>query len=345
MNSDALCGPAGSPSPLPPARSSRLVEHALLLIGRMHKARSETAQAARQELARWREADPAHAAAAEAAQALWDGTDGSSLRDSVPLPRSHADTQRTRRRVAGLLGVAGLVAAIAGGGRWYWQQPVYSLALHTDQAQMLARTLPDGTQLDLAARTTATVTYYRDRREVRLDAGEVRFEVRHDADKPFSVHTGWGRVRVLGTTFSVTARDGQMRVAVAEGRVAVWPASAGADGPPPMVLGAGEAVQTESRGTGIGLGARGTVQASDVGAWRQGWLVFDNTRLPEAIDRWNDYLRQPLRLGESPSLQTLRLSGSFPLRDPQSFLDGLPDILPVRVVRAPGDATAVIERR
>lgn len=325
---------AAAPSP-----SRQLVEHALLLIGRMHKAGSEAAHAAGDELARWRDADPAHAAAAETAQALWDGTDGSSLRDSVPLPPSQANIQRTRRRVAGLLGVGGLVAALASGGHWYWQQPVYQLALHTEQAQLVSRTLPDGTQLDLAARTRATVTYYRDRREVRLDAGEVRFAVRRDTDKPFTVGTDWGRVRVLGTTFSVSAREGRMQVAVAEGRVAVWPAAV--NGPPPMVLSAGEAVQVDAQG----LGARGTVQASDVGAWRQGWLVFDNTLLPEAVARWNDYLRQPLRLGDSPSLQTLRLSGSFPLRDPQSFLDGLPDILPVRVVRAPGTENTRIEHR
>jgi transmembrane sensor len=29
----------------------------------------------------------------------------------------------------------------------------------------------------------------------------------------------------------------------------------------------------------------------------------------------------------------LRLSGSFPLRQPQAFLTGLPDMLPVRVLR------------
>jgi len=313
-----------------------LVEQALLLIGRTHKAGPDAAQAARDELARWQQAGTERAAAAEAAQRLWDGSDGSTLRDSVPLPRSRSEALQTRRRALGLLGAAGLVAIAAGGGRWYWQRPVHQLALETGHGQLLSRTLPDGTRLDLAARTAATVTYFRDRREVRLGRGEIRFQVSAAADRPFTVATDWGRVRVLGTTFSVSAREGRMRVAVAEGRVAVWAGEAQAR----AVLQAGEAVEADSRG----LGERSAVQVEEVGAWRQGWLVFDNTRLAEAIGRWNDYLRQPLHLGAAPALRDLRLSGSFPLREPQAFLDGLPDILPVRVVRGPGGA-AVIEAR
>ncbi len=322
-----------------------LIEHALLLIGRTHKAGSDVAQAAREELAHWRQADPVHAAAAETAQHLWDSTDGSAMRSDVPLPRSHAETQRTRRQAVRLLGVGGLVAALAGGGRWYRQQPLHQLEIATSQGQVLARILPDGTQLDLNARTRVSIAYFRDRRELKLGAGEIRLQVRPDAARPFAVTTDGGSVRVLGTTFSVMARDGRMRVAVAEGRVAVWPSrQAGVpmemSGPPGAVLGAREAIQTDAQG----IVERSVVRAEDVGAWRQGWLVFDNLPLAEAVERWNDYLRTPLRLGASPALRALRLSGSFPLHDPKAFLNSLPDMLPVRVRRADG-GEAVIEPR
>lgn len=322
-----------------------MVEQALLLIGRTHKAGPEAAHAARDEIARWRDGSPAQANAVAAAQQLWDAADGSVLKDTVPMPRSQADTVKARRAALGLLGVGGFAALLTGGGRWYWQQPVYEVALSTSHGQHIDHKLSDGSELSLAARTTATVVYYRDRREARLESGEIRFKVTADADRPFVVVTEWGQARVLGTVFTVSVRERHMRVAVAEGRVAVWPhrqagPSGGQGDEPSLVLLAGQAIEADAHG----MGTQTTVPPSDVGAWRQGWLVFDNTPLPEALARWNDYLPRALRLADQPRLSALRLSGSFPLRDPQAFLQGLPDILPVRVVRA-ADGITTIEPR
>ncbi|WP_420223833.1 FecR family protein [Pigmentiphaga litoralis] len=329
--------------------SRAMIERALLLVGRTHKASPDVAQAAREELARWRAGSPAHAQAVAAAERLWAGSDASALQGTLPLPHRQSPSQAARRRTLGMLGAGGVVAALAGGGRWYWQQPLEQLALSTGKAQQLDRTLSDRSELSLAARTACQVAVYRNRREVRLAAGEVRFRVTHDPDRPFLVMTDWGRVRVLGTIFTVSAREGHMRVAVADGRVGVWPygdAGGSADTPgvltddPPVVLQAGQAIDVDRHG----LGARRTLPPDDVGAWRQGWLVFDNTPLPEAVARWNDYVPQPFLLRDLPRLRELRVSGSFPLRDPQAFLQGLPDMLPVRVTRAAGEP-ATIELR
>lgn len=329
----------------PPSRA--LIEKALLLVGRTHKASPTVAQAAREELARWRENSGAHAEAVAAAERLWDRTDASVLKASVPVPRSQAQAYAARRRTLAMLGVGGAIAALAGGGRWYWQQPLQQLVLSTGRAQQLDRTLSDRSELSLAARTACTVAVYRSRREVSLTAGEVRFKVTHDPDRPFTVITEWGRARVLGTAFTVSARDGHMHVAVAEGRVAVWPSGGGEGGAsaasshePAIVLRAGEAVDADAHG----LGTRIVVPLENIGAWRQGWLVFDNTPLGEALARWNDYVPQAFRLRDQPRLRDLRVSGSFPLRDPQSFLQGLPDMLPVRVSRA-ADEPITIELR
>lgn len=221
------------------------------------------------------------------------------------------------------------------GGRWYWQQPVYKLALQTGHAQQRDMRLPDGSEISLAPHTRTRIVMYRDRREVRLEQGQMRFRVAQDIERPFTVTTEWGRVRVLGTVFSVGARGGQMRVEVAEGRVAVWPADHVAE-PPPVSLTAGDAIEADQ----VGLGTPSRVPTDSVAAWRNGWLVFHNTPLYQVLAQWNDYLARPLLLGSHPRLQQLRLSGSFPLRQPQAFLAGLPDMLPVRIQRnATGDVT------
>lgn len=313
----------------------KLVEAALLLVGRLHRGDADTAMAAEQELAaHWRAGSPECQAALQTAEHLWASTDGSFLQSSVPAPQRH-DPRRARRNALGLLGLGGLTAMLWGGGRWYWQQPVFELALHTEHAQQRDISLPDGSEISLAPHTRARIVMYRDQREVQLDKGEMRFRVAQDLDRPFTVSTTWGQVRVLGTVFSVSARAGQMRVEVAEGRVAVWPTDHVA-APPPVTLMAGDAIEADQGG----LGAPSRVPSDSVAAWRNGWLVFNNTPLDQVLGQWNDYLSRPLLLGSHPRLKQLRLSGSFPLRQPQAFLAGLPDMLPVRVQRsATGDVT------
>ena len=310
----------------PPAR--RLVEHALSLIGRQQHGTPEQAAAARDELVRWRQADPAHAAAAQTPQDYWQATEASALRGDGALPPDRAaHRSQARRRALTLLGLGGLAAALAGGGRWAWLQPTAQFALRTGHGQRQGLDLPDGSRIDLAAHSAGQVRYHRDRRVCVLQAGEIRLDVRHDPARPFVVETAFGRVEVLGTLFSVSVRDDRLRVAVARGRVAVSAGQA-----PQTVLEAGEALAIGR----AGLAERTRVRAESVGAWREGWLVFQATPLPEVVARWNDYLAQPLRLADDAALHSLRLTGSFPLRDPAAFVDNLPQMLPLRTERTVG---------
>ncbi|MDR3002975.1 MAG: FecR domain-containing protein [Acidovorax sp.] len=323
------------------AAERKRLEHALLLIARQHGGSTQTAHAAKEALARWRAQEPANEAAALAAQAAWTATDGQALQGELPLPASQAQRERqTRRRalsVLSVLGVAGLTGAL---GRWHWLQPLERLALHTGHGQQLSRQLADGSQLDLAPATEALVLLYRQRRAVHLTQGEIRLQVAHDASRPLEVLTPLGRVRVLGTVFSVALHGGSLQVRVAQGRVAVWRPGADADRAADAVLSMGEALRLDASGHIQPF----AVNTQDVGAWREGWLVFDRTPLPEVVARWNDYLARPLLLAEDASLQSLRLTGSFKLREPATFVSSLPRSLPVHVEYLP-DGRTVIQRR
>ena len=54
---------------------------------------------------------------------------------------------------------------------------------------------------------------------------------------------------------------------------------------PDAMLGAGQGLRIYAGGEI----AHYSLNASDVGAWREGWLVFDRTPLTEVVARWNDY--------------------------------------------------------
>ncbi|HVR53707.1 MAG TPA: FecR domain-containing protein, partial [Pseudorhodoferax sp.] len=261
--------PLASPAHRPPPR--RLVAHALSLIGRQQHGSADESAAARDELARWRQAAPAHAAAFETATRYWQATEAGALRGEVDLPaRTDLHQSQARRRALTLLGLGGLIGVLAAGGRWAWLQPTAQFALRTGQGQQQGLDLPDGSRIDLAANSAGQLRYHRDRRLCRLLAGEMRFDVRRDPRRPFVVETAFGSVEVLGTVFSVSVRDDRLRVAVARGRVAVrLPASSSA-GTAQAVLEAGQAVEAGP----AGLGLPTPVRAESVGAWREGWLVF-----------------------------------------------------------------------
>lgn len=94
----------------------------------------------------------------------------------------------------------------------------------TDANQQQSLTLSDGTQIRLNSNTKIWIPqdYYQQSREIRLK-GEAYFEVVHNEDKPFVVHTSRATIKDLGTAFNVQAVPGEqnVQVAVTEGKVAI----------------------------------------------------------------------------------------------------------------------------
>lgn len=84
--------------------------------------------------------------------------------------------------------------------------------------------LPDGTQVWLNADSKLTFkeNFGDKTREVSLN-GEAFFDVFHDADHPFIIHTGKADVKVLGTTFNIRnyAVDKTMEATLIKGKIEV----------------------------------------------------------------------------------------------------------------------------
>lgn len=134
--------------------------------------------------------------------------------------------------------------------------------------------LADGTVVRLAAGSTLRFAADAERREAWL-TGRAFFGVRHEAERPFVVHTDLGQTRVLGTRFEVRHSDDELRVVVVEGRVSV----SGSSGRSTDV----------NPGQVVRLGANGdfSLTTEDVQAlldWEQGLLVFQATPLSTVAD-------------------------------------------------------------
>lgn len=346
------------------APRERLIERALALIVEGEIAPAEAAQNARMALNQWRNRSPEHAAALLEARHRWDMLGGMAddLRAHFDTPAAGmaaaaaaATSARSPQRRKLLLSIAGLVGGglVAGRGvQWYWQQPVFRSAYSTRTAQMLKVTLPDGTSaadasgshLDIAPQSAIEVTLYRRQRVVDMARGEVRFEVAHDAQRPFQVRTRGAVIEVVGTVFTVRDRGGPITVGVEQGHVRVQVRArqnAGASAPSAEVidLHAGELVEVLD-------GHADAVRQSDtraLSAWRDGWLVFDNTPLSEALAAVNSYRIRPI-VSADARIDALRLSGRFRTNDSVGLVEVLPTILPVTTVPHP-DGSVELQAR
>jgi transmembrane sensor len=129
--------------------------------------------------------------------------------------------------------------------------------------------LPDGSSVWLNAGTTLKYSsaFNRNDRQVELD-GEAFFDVKHDEDKPFDIHSGKVRTHVLGTAFSVSAYANSLMstVTVIRGKVQVSDAK--------QVLAYLLPNQELEYITSAGKGKVINVDAEKVVSWKSGKLSF-----------------------------------------------------------------------
>lgn len=319
-------------TPLEPTPA--MVERALMYLTRMAGGDTETAAKASRQLDAWRIADARHQAAWLRAERLWtnDGAVREALQELLPKPDAASSS---RRAVLRAFAGGGLALGLGALLRWQEPQPLYRLGIATARREMRTWDLPDGTQLDVDAGTRASVAYYRDARTLDLAEGQVYLDVRPDPARPFVARTPWGTVRVVGTAFSISARAGVMQVQVERGLVRVWARDGAQDG---VLLQPGQTVRTAPSG----LDAVRDAPPGAHDAWRQGWLMFDATPLPQAIAQWNAWCDAPIVLAADPALAAMRVTGSFPAREPGRFLAALPGVLPVSVEPLAGGGSRIV---
>lgn len=234
-----------------------------------------------------------------------------------------APTSPGRRRALKTLGVVGVL----GGSMWALERQVPWQAWAADErtavGERRAVRLPDGTQVTLNTDSAIDIRFDAGRRAVRLLRGEIMIATGHPPGdmRPFEVDTPNGRLRPLGTRFSVRNLDGATRLAVQEGRVQVWAREAPAD--PRLVL--------AGQGTRFTGSAIGTIVPADEDetAWIDSMLVVRDMRLEDFVAEVGRY--RPGRVACDSRVAALRVSGTYPLADTDRIFAILEKSLPVAV--------------
>lgn len=287
---------------------------AILGSGQVTKSEAERWQA-------WLQAHPDHQAAwakVEFFTGKFQGLPAHAA--SAALNQPDLSRRRTLKTLA-ILSALGLSSWQISRGRYLqdWSAD-YRTALGTTKTITLA----DGSKVTLDTDSALNIEFTSHLRCLQLVSGEIYIETAPDTarpSRPFVVDTQEGRVRALGTRFSVRQQAGNSQVTVYADAVEIQPAKSGSSN---LTLRAGQT-------THFTLAQVDTVAAmnADSPAWTKGILLADNLPLSEFLLQLNRYRHGYVTC--DPRIADLRIVGAFPLNNTDRILATLAETLPISI--------------
>lgn len=203
--------------------------------------------------------------------------------------------------------------------------PVKEITLVTSEGDIGEFTLPDGTKvwLNENSRLTYPETFDKDKRHVSL-IGEGFFEVRKNADAPFSLSMQNMCIEVLGTSFGASCYVGDPyeEIVLKSGSVKV----SGATISDAITLKPNEQLTYSP--------FNGSVNVSDIDAansyrWYEKYLTFDNARFEDILSNIGHRYRVEIKSLSSVS-KDIRLSITIINESLETIMDIISALLPIK---------------
>ncbi len=242
-----------------------------------------------------------------------------------------ASLEKPKRRSSPVGAVTAVVALLMAG--WVGTQNLAFRSLtpdvRTKAGEQRSMKLPDGSVLVADTATALDIG----RREVLLFDGRVLATVAADPGRPFVVRTAEGRATALGTRYTVQRENHVTRVTVIESRVEICPNKGAC-----RTLSAGEQVEMNSGG----IGPIRRVDPVQTSLWSTGWAELDDRPLPEFLAELSRYSAAPIRY-DADRLADVRVTGSYPLTDPEASLRAISTGFALTLETAP-DGSLTISR-
>ncbi len=169
--------------------------------------------------------------------------------------------------------------------------------------------LADGTSVWLNAKSTLeyNADFGKKKRVVNLD-GEAYFEVTKNEKIPFLVNTEDNVIKVLGTSFNVSAYKGKkiFNTSLIEGSVEVYKNGSNK----PLV----QLSKNEYLNITDGTPVKGSVQSTDFLRWREGLYCFDDMSFRQILDKLELYYDINI-IVETPKVLNYSCTGKFKEQD------------------------------
>lgn len=206
--------------------------------------------------------------------------------------------------------------------------------------------LTDGSHIVLNTGSQVMVDIGAHERRVTLVRGEVFFDVKKDAERPFIVDLGARSVTVLGTEFDVLKTPDKYRIAVIAGEISIHQAEETASLTAPLVAASeGDPVNLEllhQRRVQAGWVAEYNVESNKMLAyqpdnmnrlhsWRTGLIEFYSEPLYKVIKELNRYSAKKILI-EDTAIMNLEVYAGVDMKELNTALVALEEILPIKVI-------------
>lgn len=275
----------------------------------------------------WYSADPRHAAIYDSVLANWEAM--AALAGAPPGKAGRPKGIVTRRRFALAATVALLLGGLAfallrAGGTGGPARP--------EPAQMASRVgeirrfvLADGSRVVLDTGSQVAIAYSESERRLFLRRGRARFDVAHEADRPFIVVAGGVEVIAHGTIFDIDLQAARPAVSLLRGAIEVRNA---AHPEQRRLLRPGQKSLIALRAAPQPPVALPQAERD----WPSGMLSFTDAPLADIAAAANRYAPQRLIIAD-PAIAALRFTGTFRANDMTALAALLADSFGLEVAR------------
>jgi transmembrane sensor len=212
---------------------------------------------------------------------------------------------------------------LAAVGLTSWYVVHQGTSYRTEVGQTRAVPLEDGSHITIDTGSCIEVDVRADERRIDLIRGDAFFEVAKDPARPFVVSVDRTRVVAVGTQFYVERDDKGLIVLVTEGKVRLERPT---ESPHEVAAGSEARLNT----TEVRISHPTDMEVEEMLEWRNGYLLFRDTALVEAVAKFNRYTHKRMLI-EDPSIAGIRIGGHFRLDDVQGFLWLLKSGFPINV--------------
>jgi transmembrane sensor len=200
-------------------------------------------------------------------------------------------------------------------------------------------TLADGSLIEMNGDSNLNVTLGGTERRVNIDHGEAIFRPAKDTSRPFQVIVAAFEIRDVGTVFNVLHYDRRTVVSVAEGMVAVSAVAPNLGGlrQARIDLKAGDQFVAMQGGEGDVVRH---INPALAGAWREGYLTYQDEPLSVVIGDLNRYFPNRIRI-EDDATGLRRFSGVLKIDSEDAVINRLVQILHLATHRS-GDGSTTL---
>ena len=228
----------------------------------------------------------------------------------------------------------------------------------TAVGERLSVTLEDGSRVTLNTDSVLRPAFDAHERRVVLERGQALFEVAKDTVHPFVVETTQRRFVAVGTAFDVRIDGERVQVTMLEGTVRVERSAPGgtaslsttdASSAMPVRAAAQAVVATITAGEQLTVldERQDRIQVAEpdrVTSWRRGQVIFEDSRLADAVAEINRYSPVQIEVTEG-ALGDLRISGAFATGRPTVFVEAMTTYFPVDATNVDDDTVLLSPRK